>query len=170
MKDKVHDAAPGATKWYLEDTGYLGPGLPDALPKATDAVPGGRAHEGVAPTVRGGSASPRGGGDRDAEHRRGQRQEQAAQPSTTVGRREGRSPAQSRRRIRGATTKSCSPVASRIGISGASQHLAGIGGAKAVVAANTDPDAPIFSTARFGVVMDCHTFVASMLERLRGAQ
>jgi hypothetical protein len=33
------ELAARATKWYLEDTGDLGLGLPDALPKATDAVP-----------------------------------------------------------------------------------------------------------------------------------
>ena len=54
-----------------------------------------------------------------------------------------------------------------LGISGASQHLAGIGGAKTVVAVNTDPDAPIFASARLGVVMDCHAFVRSMIEHLR---
>ena len=47
VNDKIYDAAPGAsaelaeqaTQWYLEDTGDLGLGMPDALPKATDAVP-----------------------------------------------------------------------------------------------------------------------------------
>lgn len=68
----------------------------------------------------------------------------------------------------GLTGKSVSPdVYFALGISGASQHLAGIGGAKAVVAVNTDPEAPIFNAARLGVVMDCKTFVAAMLERLR---
>jgi cysteinyl-tRNA synthetase len=46
VNDKIYDAAPGAsaelaeraTQWYLEDTGDLGLGMPDALPKATDAV------------------------------------------------------------------------------------------------------------------------------------
>jgi len=71
----------------------------------------------------------------------------------------------------GLTGKTVSPdVYFALGISGASQHLAGIGGAKAVVAVNTDPDAPIFNTARLGVVMDCHTFVSAMLERLRSTQ
>lgn len=70
----------------------------------------------------------------------------------------------------GLTGKVVSPdVYFALGISGASQHLAGIGGAKAVVAVNTDPDAPIFSIARLGVVMDCHTFVASMIDQLRTA-
>ena len=47
VNDKIYDAAPGAsaelaeraTEWYLEDTGDLGLGLPDALPRATEAVP-----------------------------------------------------------------------------------------------------------------------------------
>jgi cysteinyl-tRNA synthetase len=47
VNDKIYDAAPGksaelaarATDWYLEDTGDLGLGMPDALPKATDSIP-----------------------------------------------------------------------------------------------------------------------------------
>ena len=68
----------------------------------------------------------------------------------------------------GLTGKVVSPdVYFALGISGASQHLAGIGGAKAVVAVNTDAEAPIFAAAQLGVVMDCHTFVRSMIEQLR---
>lgn len=45
--DMIYDAAPGrsaelaarATAWYLEDTGELGLGMPDALPRATESVP-----------------------------------------------------------------------------------------------------------------------------------
>jgi cysteinyl-tRNA synthetase len=47
INDKIYDAAPGAsaelaeraTQWYLEDTRDLGLGMPDSLPRATDAVP-----------------------------------------------------------------------------------------------------------------------------------
>jgi len=47
VNDKIYDAAPGAsaelaeraTQWYLEDTGDLGLGMPDAVPKATEAIP-----------------------------------------------------------------------------------------------------------------------------------
>jgi len=47
INDSIYDAAPGAsaelaeraTHWYLEDTGDLGLGMPDELPKATDFIP-----------------------------------------------------------------------------------------------------------------------------------
>jgi cysteinyl-tRNA synthetase len=48
VNDKIYDAAPGksaelaarATEWYLQDTGDLGLGMPDGLPKATESMPG----------------------------------------------------------------------------------------------------------------------------------
>jgi cysteinyl-tRNA synthetase len=48
VNDKIYDAAPGAsaelagraTEWYLEDTGDLGLGMPDQMPKATESIPG----------------------------------------------------------------------------------------------------------------------------------
>jgi electron transfer flavoprotein alpha subunit len=54
-----------------------------------------------------------------------------------------------------------------IGISGASQHLAGIGGAKTVVAINKDPQAPIFKRANLGVVADFGAFVSALESELR---
>ncbi len=52
------------------------------------------------------------------------------------------------------------------GISGAIQHLAGIGGAKTIVAVNTDPEAPIFSAAHYKIVDDAAAVIKAMLEQI----
>lgn len=52
------------------------------------------------------------------------------------------------------------------GVSGAVQHLAGIGNAKKIVAVNTDPDAPIFGAAHVPIIADCVTVMEEMITAL----
>ncbi len=54
-----------------------------------------------------------------------------------------------------------------VGISGAVQHIAGISGAKNVVAINRDAEANIFKYARYGVVGDWKQVLPAFTERLR---
>ncbi|HEX9260230.1 MAG TPA: electron transfer flavoprotein subunit alpha/FixB family protein [Acidimicrobiales bacterium] len=53
------------------------------------------------------------------------------------------------------------------GISGATQHMVGMKGAKNIIAINKDKEAPIFSIADLGIVGDVHKVLPKLIEALQ---
>ena len=70
-------------------------------------------------------------------------------------------------RLVGKSGKSVKPdLYLSLGISGATEHLEGIMDSKTIIAVNSDPDAPIFDVATYGIEIDLFDFIDPLLEKI----
>ena len=53
-----------------------------------------------------------------------------------------------------------------LGISGAPEHIEGMGESDVIIAINTDPNAPIFNVAKYGAIVDILDLIPSLTERV----
>lgn len=74
-------------------------------------------------------------------------------------------------RLVGKSGKSVKPdLYLTLGISGAIEHLEGITGSKTIIAINSDPDAPIFDVATYGIEVDLFDLIDPLLEQIENSK
>jgi len=74
-------------------------------------------------------------------------------------------------RLVGKSGKAVKPkVYLALGISGAPEHTEAITGSDVIIAVNTDPIAPIFNVAKFGITADLFDIVPALTDRVRRAR
>ncbi len=57
-----------------------------------------------------------------------------------------------------------------LGISGAPEHVEGMGESEVIVAVNTDPNAPIFNIAKYGTTIDMFDLLPVLIEKVKQAK
>ncbi len=57
-----------------------------------------------------------------------------------------------------------------VGISGATQHIAGVSSSKCIVAVNNDKDAPVFESAKYGIVGDAMKVLPGLIEAVKNTK
>ncbi len=57
-----------------------------------------------------------------------------------------------------------------LGISGAPEHVEGMGDSEAIIAINTDPNAPIFNIAKYGTTIDMFDLMPVLTEKVKQAK
>jgi electron transfer flavoprotein alpha subunit len=56
------------------------------------------------------------------------------------------------------------------GISGATQHIAGVSSSRYIVAINSDKDAPIFEVSQYGIVGDALKVLPALVDAVKAAK
>jgi electron transfer flavoprotein alpha subunit len=57
-----------------------------------------------------------------------------------------------------------------LGISGAPEHVEGMGESETIIAVNTDPNAPIFNIAKYGTTLDMFDLLPVLIEKVKQAK